>query len=230
MPPLPTGEINPLRSRARWERASFPLGRVGPEDKFHRPAILKHVLICDPVLGPFLPVYLQALHVVVRVAISITPSAGDDQLLPLTEVDGQGLVPRRVDQECGLPGDWVQTDHVPEKPSLHGPGVAVPRKPGDARVVPRLCNLAGLIHRAIMSVDVIVQVRDVECSVPISTHQRNANTNVGTYGSLVASNIMPVGLPGFAPTVNIVSSLDRKVLGPPIKSTSFPISWISAHE
>jgi hypothetical protein len=50
------------------------------------------------------------------------------------------------------------------------------------------------------------------------------------YGSFVESKIIPAGLFGFAPTVNVVSNLDKNVSAPPIHSIIFCISWISPNE
>jgi hypothetical protein len=74
-----------------------------------------------------------------------------------------------VDEERGLAGHGVQTNHVPEQPGLHGACIAVTWKTGYAGVVVAFCNFAGLVDGAVLAVDEVVEVRDVESSTFINT-------------------------------------------------------------
>jgi hypothetical protein len=49
-----------------------------------------------------------------------------------------------VDQEGGLAGDGVQTDHVPQEPGLHCSGITVAGKAINTGVVVLLRDLARL--------------------------------------------------------------------------------------
>lgn len=73
-----------------------------------------------------------------------------------------------MDEEGGLPSDGVESDHVPEKPGLHGTGVTVSWKPTNASIVVAFGDAASLEHGAVLAIDVVEEVRYVECSGTIS--------------------------------------------------------------
>ena len=98
------------------------------------------------------------------IPIRIPAGSRDAQRLLPSEIDGQGLEPRRVDKEGRLAGYGIQADHVPEEPGLHGACVAVAWEAGFAGAVVFFGDVAGARGGEVGAVDVVVEVGDVEHS------------------------------------------------------------------
>ena len=114
----------PLRRRTRRQLpVKTPPAGTPPQHIIHRAAMRENVLPSHPRLIPVLAIDLQALHIVLRIAVAACSC--DIQALPATKIDIH-TEPGRHDQEGGLSCQWVQADDVPQQPGLHGPGVAVP--------------------------------------------------------------------------------------------------------
>ena len=101
------------------------------------------------------------------IPIRIPAGSRDAQRLLPSEIDGQGLEPRRVDKEGRLAGYGIQADHVPEEPGLHGACVAVAWEAGFAGAVVFFGDAAGARGGEVWAVDVVVEVGDVEHPVII---------------------------------------------------------------
>jgi len=90
------------------------LNRLCTKYKFHCATIGKNIIPSQPALIPGFTVDLQALYMIVCVAISVASGTGNQKFLATTEIDSHGLEPWGVDKKGGLPSDGIKSNHIPE--------------------------------------------------------------------------------------------------------------------
>lgn len=91
----------------------------------HRPSFLENLIPRNPAPIPAPVIDLQTLDII-HTPFQVSTFARNLQCLVLSELNTHLRKPRRMDEERGLPRQWIQPDHVPQLPGLHRTCVAVP--------------------------------------------------------------------------------------------------------
>jgi hypothetical protein len=134
-----------------------PPGRLFAQDKIKSPTIRKDIVPGDPRLVPSLAVDLQALYV--DLVHLITATTSYKQLLATSKIDAEPLEPWTANEKGSLACQWVQPNHVPQNPRLHGVGVTVTWYASCTSVIEALGCVARVLDTQVLSANEVKEVR-----------------------------------------------------------------------